>query len=67
MTVTAHWAVENDEQKSFEIKNALLEEGEFPDSAHTYNIRKAVNASKYRLYIDNMKYHKSAYCCIIIF
>jgi hypothetical protein len=66
MTVTAHWAVENDEQKSFEIKNALLEEEEFPDSAHTYNIRKAVNASKYRLYIDNMKYHKSAYCCIIM-
>ncbi|CAB3980179.1 zinc finger BED domain-containing 4 [Paramuricea clavata] len=41
MTVTTHWAVENDKQKSFEIKNALLEVEEFSDSAHTYNIRKA--------------------------
>ena len=66
MTVTAHWAVENDEQKSFEIKNALLEVEEFSDSAHAYNIRKAASASKYRLYIDNLKYRKSAYCSIII-
>jgi hypothetical protein len=66
MTVTAHWAVENDKQKSFEITNALLEVEESSDSACAYNIRKAVSASKHRLYIDNLKYHKSAYCRIII-
>ena len=42
MTVTAHWAVEDPERKSFEIKNALLEVEEFSDSAHAYNIRKSV-------------------------
>jgi hypothetical protein len=45
---------------------ALLEVEELSDSADTYNIRKAVSASKYGLYIDNLKYHKSAYCRIII-
>ena len=42
MTVTAHWAVEDPEKKSFEIKNALLEVEEFSNSAHAYNIRKSV-------------------------
>ena len=42
MRVTAHWAVEDPEKKSFEIKNALLEVEELSDSAHAYNIRKSV-------------------------
>ena len=49
MTVTAHWAVENGEQKHFEMKNALLEVEEFTDSTHMYNIRKSVSI--------NLKYH----------
>ena len=36
MTVTAHWAIEDPEKKSFERKNALLEVED------TYNIRKSV-------------------------
>ncbi|CAB4002875.1 Hypothetical predicted protein [Paramuricea clavata] len=42
ITVTAHWAVENGEQKRFEMKNALLELQKFTHSAHTYNIRKSL-------------------------
>ena len=61
MAVTAHWAVENDEQKCFEIKNALLDVEEFTDSAHVYNIRKSVSNLKF-IYLlfnnnNNVKCH----------
>ncbi len=42
MTVTAHWAVEDEELKCFHVKNAFLVVEEFLDSAHAYNIRKSV-------------------------
>ncbi len=61
MAVTAHWAVQNDEQKCFEIKNALLDVEEFTDSAHAYNIRKSVSNLKF-IYLlfnnnNNVKCH----------
>ena len=58
MMVTAHWAVENGEQKRFEMKNALLEVEEFTDSAHAYNIRKSVSIlSRLKFIYNNLKYH----------
>lgn len=47
MTVTAHWAIEDD--KCFRVKNALLTVEEFLDSAHAYNIRKSVGRKNYSM------------------
>jgi hypothetical protein len=58
MAVTTNWAVENGEQKRFEMKNALLEVEEFTDSAHAYNIRKSVSIlSGLKFIYNNLKYH----------